>query len=60
MQKNPATAVVTGPNILKKRVLSSSGEFHYGSKRATREARERSVSGGVRAIAVVTETQFEV
>jgi len=46
--------------MLKKRVLSSSGEFHCGPKRATREARERSVSGGFSAFVVVAETQFEV
>jgi hypothetical protein len=46
--------------MLKKRVLSSSGEFHYGPKRATGEARERSVSGGFNALTVVAEAQFEV
>jgi hypothetical protein len=48
------------PNMLKKRVLLSSGEFHSGSKRATRGAREQRSAGGVRAITVVAEAQFEV
>ena len=39
----------TAPNMLKKRVLLSSGEFHSGSKRATRGAREQRSVGGVRA-----------
>ena len=41
------------PNMLKKRVLLSSCEFHSGSKRATRGAREQRSVGGVHAIAVV-------
>jgi hypothetical protein len=41
------------PNMLKKRVLLLSGEFHSGSKRATRGAREQRSVGGVHAIAVV-------
>jgi hypothetical protein len=44
------------PNMLKKRVLLSSGEFHSGSKRATRVAREQRSVGGVQA----AEAQFEV
>ena len=40
------------PNMLKKRVLLSSGEFHSGSKRATRGAREQRSAGGVRTAAV--------
>jgi hypothetical protein len=46
--------------MLKKRVLFSSGEFHSGSKRATGGAREQRSAGGVHAIAVVAEAQFEV
>jgi hypothetical protein len=49
-----------GPNMLKKRVLLSSGEFHSGSKRATRGAREQRSIAGVHAITVVAEAQFEV
>jgi hypothetical protein len=48
------------PNMLKKRVLLSSGEFHSGSKHATRGAGEQRSAGGVHAIAVVAEAQFEV
>jgi hypothetical protein len=39
--------------MLKKRVLLSSCEFHSGSKRATREAREQRSAGGVHVITVV-------
>jgi hypothetical protein len=46
--------------MLKKRVLLSSGEFHSGSKRATRGAREQRSIAGVHAITVVAEAQFEV
>jgi hypothetical protein len=46
--------------MLKKRVLLSSGEFHSGAKRATRGAGEQRSAGGVHAIAVVAEAQFEV
>jgi hypothetical protein len=46
--------------MLKKRVLLSSGEFHSGSKRATRGAREQRSIGGVHAITVVAKAQFEV
>jgi hypothetical protein len=48
------------PNRLKNRVLLSSGEFHSGSKRATRGAREQRSIAGVHAITVVAEAQFEV
>jgi hypothetical protein len=48
------------PNMLKKRVLLSSGEFHSGSKRATREAREQRSVGGDHATAIVAKAQFEV
>jgi hypothetical protein len=48
------------PNTLKKRVLLSSGEFHSGSKRATRGAREQRSAGGIHATTVVAEAQFEV
>jgi hypothetical protein len=46
--------------MLKKRVLLSPGEFHSGSKRATRGAREQRSIDGVHAITVVAEAQFEV
>jgi hypothetical protein len=38
----------------------SSGEFHSGSKRATRGAEEQRSVGGVRPVAVVAGSQFEV
>ena len=50
----------TPPNMLKKRVLLSSGEFHSGSKRATRGAGEQGSIGGVRPTAVAVGSQFEV
>jgi len=46
--------------MLKKRVFLSSGEFHFATKRATRRAREQRSVGGVRAVIVDAETQFEV
>jgi hypothetical protein len=46
--------------MLKERVLFSLGEFHFAAKRASRVAREQRSVGGVRAIAVDAEAQFEV
>jgi len=46
--------------MLKKRVLSSSGEFHSGSKSATKEGREQRSVGRVRTVAGVAGSQFEV
>jgi hypothetical protein len=48
------------PNMLKKRVLLSPGEFHSGSKRATKELREQRSAGGGHVVTVVAEAQFEV
>jgi hypothetical protein len=46
--------------MLKKRVLLSPGEFHSGSKRATRGSREQRSADGGHAVTVVAEAQFEV
>ena len=54
------TVLPLSSNRLKKRVLLSSGEFHSGSKRATREAREQGGAGGVRTDAVAVGSHFEV
>jgi len=50
----------TLPNMLKKRVLLSFGEFHSGPKRATRGVREQLGGGGFRTVGVVAGSQFEV
>jgi hypothetical protein len=50
----------TLPNMLKKRVLLSSCEFHSGPKRATRGVREQRGGGGLRTVGVVAGSQFEV
>src|SRR3954470_1839514 len=48
----------TLPNMLKKRVLLSFGEFHSASKRATRDVREQRRVGGVRTVAATAGEQF--
>ena len=50
----------TSPNMLKKRVLLSYGEFHSGPKRATRGVREQPDAGGLCTAGVVAGWQFEV
>jgi hypothetical protein len=46
--------------MLKKRVLSSFGEFHSGLKRATRGVREQRRADGLRTVGIVAGSQFEV
>jgi hypothetical protein len=50
----------TLPNMLKKRVLLSFGEFHSGPKRATRGVREQRDAGGFGTVDAVAGSQFEV
>jgi hypothetical protein len=59
-RQNRASTGIRPPNMLKKRVLLSSGEFHSGSKRATRAAMEQCSLGWVLADIAAAGSQFEV